>query len=58
MISKTKKAGKKFLRLYTTSSEDRRIARVLYEKRGFVETKREKDKEHGGYTIYLELKLE
>ena len=57
MIEKSKKAGKKYLRLYTTDLEDQKVARVAYEKRGFLETKRERDKEHNCYTIYLELDL-
>ena len=57
MIEKARKNKKKFLRLYTDTRENERVARILYKKRGFVETKRKKDKVHGGDIIYMELKL-
>lgn len=57
MIKKARNAGKKFLRLYTDSRENEKVARIIYKKLGFIETRREKDREHGGYTIYLQLRL-
>jgi GNAT superfamily N-acetyltransferase len=55
MIEKAKKSGKKYLRLYTSSGPVEEIARNLYNKKGFIETKREKGKNYD--KIYMELKL-
>ncbi len=57
MIKRAKKSKKKFLRLYTDTRENERVARLLYKSRGFKEFKREKDKKHGGEIIYMELRL-
>ena len=57
MIEKSKKAGKKFLRLYTSDGEIEKEARELYKKSGFVTTKTKKIEGENETKIYMELKL-
>jgi GNAT superfamily N-acetyltransferase len=57
-IAQAKKAGKKYLRLYTTDDPNEADAQRLYEKKGFIITKRDVRK-RGKYDIlYRELKLQ
>lgn len=57
MIKKTKKSKKKYLRLYTSDGEIEKVARKLYEKLGFKETRRKKLPKKNETRIYMELKL-
>lgn len=48
------RTGRKILRLYTDTLKRERVARILYKRRGFEEYKREKDRTHKGYLIYMQ----
>lgn len=56
-IKKAKKLERKYLRLWTSDTPETETARKMYEKRGFVITKKEKIKGKDYTTVYMELKL-
>jgi len=57
MMEKTKKQGKKYLRLYTSSGPIEETVRKIYIKKGFIETKRERSVDNEHDKIYMELKI-
>lgn len=57
VIEITRNAGKKYLRLYTSTSPQEETAQMVYEKNGFKETGREKFPHKRNTTIYRELEL-
>ena len=56
-IAKSRAAGKKFLRLYTSSSPEQANAQILYEKKGFRITGEEDMEKSNFKMIYRELEL-
>lgn len=56
-IRKARNRGKKFLRLYTSPSDDEKKALKVYESRGFKTIRRKKDKRSKHEVIYQELIL-
>jgi ribosomal protein S18 acetylase RimI-like enzyme len=56
-IELAKERGKKFLRLYTSTSPEEKAAQLIYESRGFKIIHTEKDKNSEYETIYKELEL-
>lgn len=56
-IENSREAGKKFLRLYTSSSPEQSTAQILYEKKGFRITAEEDMEKSNLKTIYRELEL-
>lgn len=56
-IEKARTAGKLFLRLYTSDHPEQKIARILYEKRGFVIISQENYPNSNFKKLYYELKL-
>jgi len=56
-IDLAKKAGKKYIRLYTSTDPNEAAAQILYDKRGFKEYKREPEPNTKYERIYKQLEL-
>ncbi|HLM84012.1 MAG TPA: GNAT family N-acetyltransferase [Candidatus Bathyarchaeia archaeon] len=56
-IEMVKERGKKFLRLYTSTSPEEKAAQIIYDSRGFETTKKEKSENSKYEIIYKELAL-
>jgi len=57
VIKKARKNNKKFLKLYTSTNKNERIAGMMYKKKGFIETRRKRNMNSNEYTIWMKLKL-
>lgn len=57
IIKKARKNNKKFLRLYTSDRPKEAIAQKLYEQKGFLITRRIKEKHSKNYIVYRKLLL-
>ena len=57
VVDLAKKAGKKYVRLYTSTDPNEAAAQKLYEKRGFKEYKREPEPEGTYERIYRQLEF-